>query len=165
MEIAKKSLYALAEVAKTYGDVVVVENLPRTCLGKNSAEIKELISAHSSLRVCFDTNHLLCEDAVDFIRNIGDKIVTTHISDFDFYNERHWLPGEGKLDWQAILRALKEIGYQGPWLYEIGFACPKTIYRDRDLTCEDFARNAKELFNNTAITTFSRHKEKLGMWE
>lgn len=165
MEIAKKSLYVLAEVAKTYGGVVVVENLPRTCLGKNSAEIKELISAHSSLRVCFDTNHLLCEDAVDFIRNIGDKIVTTHISDFDFYNERHWLPGEGKLDWQAILRALKEIGYQGPWLYEIGFACPKTIYRDRDLTCDDFVRNAKELFNNTSITTFSRHKEKLGMWE
>jgi len=23
----------------------------------------------------------------------------------------------------------------------------------------------KELFNNTSITTFSRHKEKLGMWE
>ena len=108
---------------------------------------------------------MLYEDAVDFIRNVGDKIVTAHVSDFDFYNERHWLPGEGKLDWQAILRALKEIGYQGPWLYEIGFACPKTIYRDRDLTCDDFVRNAKELFNNTSITTFSRHKEKLGMWE
>lgn len=162
---AKDSLYSLAEVAKNYEGIVAVECLPRTCLGKNSTEINELVSAHPALRVCFDTNHLMGEKAVDFIHNVGNKIITTHVSDFDFYNERHWLPGEGKLDWQSILKALQEIGYQGPWLYEIGFACPKTIYRDRDLTCQDFVRNAKELFNNLKPTVFSRHKEKLGMWE
>lgn len=165
MDIAKDSLCILAEVAKQSGGVIAVEDLPRSCLGKNSVEINELISVHDNLKACLDTNHLLGENIVDFIHSVGNKIITTHISDFDFYNERHWLPGEGKLDWQAILQALKEVGYQGPWLYEIGFVCPKTIYRNRDLTCQDFVRNAKEIFENREITVFSTPKPNLGMWE
>ena len=98
------------------------------------------------------------------MEKLADKIVTVHISDYDFINERHWLPGEGKLNWQAILNALKEIGYRGVWLYEIGFSCPHTILRDRDLTCDDFAKNAAELFANKNITIFASHKENLGMW-
>lgn len=165
MKCAKESLFTLAEIAKKYDAVIAVEDLPRTCLGKDSDEISELIGVHENLRICFDVNHLLSENPVDFIHKLGDKIITVHISDYDFVNERHWLPGEGKLDWQAILQAFKDIGYNGVWLYEIGFACPKTIIRNRDLTCEDFARNAHELFENKEITIFSKHKENLGMWE
>ena len=55
----------------------------------------ELISADDRLRVCFDTNHLLKESIIDFIYNVGDKIITTHVSDYARENERHWLPGEG----------------------------------------------------------------------
>ena len=156
METAKASLATLGEIAKANGAVIAVEDLPRTCLGNTAAEIAELISVHPDLRVCFDTNHLLTEDAADFIRTIGKKIITTHISDYDFINERHWLPGEGQLDWQRILQAFKDINYDGVWLYELGFACPKTLIRERDLTCGDFARNAKEIFENSKITIFSR---------
>ncbi len=165
MKCAKESLAALAEIARRNNAVIAVENLPRTCLGKDSDEIAELISADEELMVCFDTNHLLTEDPIDFIHKIGNKIITTHISDYDFINERHWLPGEGKLDWRAILNALKDIQYNGIWLYEIGFSRPKTIIRNRSLTCEDFAKNARELFENKDITVFSSHKDNLGMWE
>lgn len=145
MECAKKSLYTLAEIAKGYGSVILVEDLPRTCLGRNSDDMMELLSAHPDLRACFDTNHLLDEDIVKFIHVLGDKIVSTHISDYDFNNERHWLPGEGDISWQELIRALKDVKYQGIWLYEIDFGCPSTIRRDRDLTCKDFADNIKEL--------------------
>lgn len=165
LKCAKESLAALAEIARRNNAVIAVEDLPRTCLGKNSDEIMELISADRDLMVCFDTNHLLNENPVDFIHKLAGKIITTHISDYDFINERHWLPGEGKLDWPAILSAFKDIGYNGVWLYEIGFACPATIIRNRALTCEDFAKNAKELFENKDITVFSSQKENLGMWE
>lgn len=164
MKYAKESLAVLAEIAQRNTAVIAVEDLPRSCLGKNSDEITELISVHENLKVCFDTNHLLNENPVDFIHKIGDKIITTHISDYDFINERHWLPGEGKLDWQAILNAFKNIGYNGVWLYEIDFSCPETIIRDRDLTCDDFIKNAKELFENKNISLFSTHKDNLGMW-
>ena len=63
----------------------------------------------------------------------------------DLIDEKHWLPGEGKVDWPAIIKALSDACYQGPWLYEIGFAAPKTHPRSRDLTCEDFVRNAQAL--------------------
>jgi len=162
---AQESLMELAEAASRCGGVMAVEDLPRTCLGRNSDEILDLISADDRLRVCFDANHLLGEENPDFIRKVGSKIITTHISDYDFINERHWLPGEGKNDWPAIIEALKEVGYSGPWLYEIVLSCPKTLYRDRDLTMFDFALNAKELFDGKKPTVFSKTKENLGMWE
>ena len=52
LECAKKSLANLAEYAKGLGGIICVENLPRTCLGRNSDEMLELLSAHDELRCC-----------------------------------------------------------------------------------------------------------------
>ncbi len=152
METAKDSLRRLAEYGDSIDAVIAVENLPRTCLGNCSAEILELIGVHDSLRVCFDTNHLLNENNVDFVNNIGNKIITTHVSDYDFVDEKHWLAGEGKIDWNELYSALKNADYNGPWLYELGFRSPATLSRSRDLTCEDFGRNAREIFDGREIT-------------
>ena len=159
-----ESLDYLAELAYKEGAVIAVEDLPRSCLGNTAAEIERLISANDKLRVCFDTNHLLTESNVDFIERLGEKIVTVHISDFDFINERHWLPGEGKLDWQPIYKKLLGKGYQGPWLYEISLMPnPKTMER-RKLEFTDFSRNAMEIFENKPFTVIGKPKENLGMW-
>ena len=152
METAKRSLADLAEFTQELGAVIAVEDLPRTCLGNCASEIEELLSAHPALRVCFDTNHLLDEDPVNFIHRIGDRIITTHVSDYDFLNERHWLPGEGSLDWAGIVQALADVHYQGVWMYELGFGSTKTIERDPPLTCEDFANNAREIFQGLPLT-------------
>ena len=164
MEISKKSLSILADYASERGAVICVENLPRTCLGRDSKDILELISANDKLVVCFDTNHLLGENPIDFIKAIGDKIVTMHVSDYDFKNERHWLPGEGLLDWQSILEAIKGIGYKGAWLYEISLGAPWTITRPRDLTYGDFYKNACELFEGLPLTKISTPVENLKAW-
>ena len=164
IEQIKKYLDMLAENAYKEGCVVAVENLPRSCIARNSDELLDLMKANEKLRVCYDTNHLMGQEATEFIKAVGEKIITLHVSDYDFMNERHWLPGEGKNDWQKILKALRKVGYNGVWLYEIRFACPNTIIRDRDLNCDDFVRNAKELFENRDITIFSKQKENLGMW-
>ena len=165
MECAKNSLDILVKFAKERGAVICVEDLPRSCLGRSISDMKELLSANEDLRACFDTNHLLYDDNIELVKAIGDKIVTLHVSDFDMVNERHWLPGEGKNDWQGILSALKEVGYNGPWLYEMGFELPKTIIRERKLTPSDLVRNAHELFEGKEITIFSKPKENLGYWE
>lgn len=143
---AQESIMSLADIAQQNGAIIAVENLPRTCLGKNSDEIKALVGNHKAVKVCFDTNHLLEEDPAEFIKNVGEKIITIHVSDYDFVNERHWLPGEGKLDWNKILQSLESVKYNGVWMYELGFDCPKTIFRERKLVCEDFAENARALF-------------------
>ncbi len=157
MECSKKSLKVLAEVAAEYGAVIAVENLPRTCLGKNSEEMLELLSADRRLRSCFDTNHLLSETHESYIKAVCKYMVTTHVSDYDFIDERHLLPGEGKVDWQKLLSDLSENGYTGGWLYELGFGATTRIERERDLTPADFKTNARELLCGDAPTVIG-HK-------
>lgn len=158
---AKKSLFSLAEFANRLGVVICVEDLPRTCLGRNSAELLELVSVHPSLRICFDTNHMLSESPLDFIKNTAEKIETTHVSDYDFLNERHWLPGEGKIDWKSLYETLIGVGYKGTWLYELRFEQTPNISRPRDLTCEDFYKNANEIFSGSPITVIGTPQGEL----
>jgi len=158
MANAKAGLCRLAEKARKLGVCIAVEDLPRTCLGNCSAEMKELLSADESLRVCFDTNHLLKQPIAEFVDEIGEKIVTIHASDYSFIDERHWMPGEGDIDWQEVIRKLREVGYTGPWLYELGFKAPVSIVRPRDFCCEDFALNAKELMAGQKPTTIYTEK-------
>lgn len=141
---AAESLHTMAQAAKAVGGRIAVENLPRTCLGNCSRELSELLAADDHLGICFDTNHLLTERNTDFIRAVGKHILTTHISDYDFLNERHWLPGEGKNHWEEILSLLEEDGYAGAFLYELGLTAPETIIR-RDMTPRDIRENADAL--------------------
>ncbi|MBP5230955.1 MAG: sugar phosphate isomerase/epimerase [Clostridia bacterium] len=135
-----ESLSELSGVAAAAGVTLAVENLPRTCIGNNSEEIKFLLEAGPSLCCCFDTNHLLCEDPLSFIRNVGTRIRAMHVSDYDGIDEKHWLPYEGKTDWISLVNAMEEAGYDGPFLYEVPMKCPKTLCR-RDLVPADYVRN------------------------
>lgn len=162
---ARESLSRLADVCEKCGSVLCVEDLPRTCLGHSISDMQFLTAEDERLKICFDTNHITVEQPQDVIRALGKKIATLHVSDFDFVNERHWLPGEGKIDWSSVVDALAEINYNGVWMYEIGYKCPKTIFRDRDLTAYDFKRNADEILNRKTPTTFYAPKPNLGMWE
>ena len=149
---ARESLSELAEKVKPLGAVIAVEDLPRTCLGNCSDEIQYILDGNPRLMACLDTNHLLKESVEDFILKIGNRIITTHISDCDLSDERHWLPGEGKLNWKNIYDNLSQMGYTGGWIYELGFASPKSMPRSRALNCRDFANNANEIFFNKNIT-------------
>ncbi len=162
---AQQSFAALAEVAGECGVTLCIESMPRTCLARTAEEMLFLLSADSRLRTCYDINHIMREPSVDFIRAVGSRIITLHVSDCDEINERHWLPGEGILDWPAILKALKEVGYDGVWMYEVSPEIPKTILRERELTIADYRRNADELFAGKPVTLFSAPKPNVGMWE
>ena len=165
LECSKRSLACLAEYAKGFGGVICVEDLPRSCIGRNSDEMLELLSAHEDLRSCFDTNHLLAKEKPhEYIRKIGAKIVTLHVSDYDFADERHWLPGEGDIDWAALYEALREVGYDGVWMYELGINAPNSIVRERALTREDFVTNAHEIFDGKPLTVRGTRVDGLIDW-
>lgn len=157
IEMAKKSMSELADFADTLGAVIAVEDLPRTCIGRNSSDIKAILSANDKLRVVFDTNHLLGEPIADFIRAVGDKIITTHISDYDFKNERHWMPGEGDIDWVELISELEKVNYQGPLLYELGLTPPVTgSIERRDMTFMDIKENHTALKNKLPLTPLGK---------
>jgi sugar phosphate isomerase/epimerase len=123
------------------------------------------LSAHEELRVCFDTNHLLGESIHDFIMAVGSKIITTHVSDYDAINERHWLSGEGIIDWKQLREDLESVGYDGYWLYELGLTgSTKTVDRERPLTYSDLKDNFDQIMQGKTITNVGVGKKDLPMF-
>ena len=164
LQQAKKTLNALSLVAKKHDAMIAVEDLPRTCLGNHHSEILQLIGDNPNLGVCFDTNHLLSESGEDFLRAVKGRLVTVHISDFDYINERHWLPGEGKIDWVSMMDALDEVGYDGTFLYELSFLSTKSIFRPTPLTPAHFYQNARELHERKPVTVNYAPYPNIDFW-
>lgn len=114
-----ESIARLGKTAAACGVIVAVEDLPRTCLGNCADELLKIIGDQDSVRICFDVNHLLKESHKDFVAKAGKYIVTTHLSDYDFADECHWMPGEGDIDWKELHELLNGVGYEGRWLFEL----------------------------------------------
>lgn len=146
LHYTQESLAKLAENAAKYGATVAAENLPRTCIGNCTAEMRFLLEADERLRLCFDTNHLLGEKNADYIRALGTYFINIHVSDYDFIDERHWLPYEGKTDWIELVTLLEEAGYEGPFLYEVPRHIPSGLNR-RNLTYADYRVNYEACVN------------------
>lgn len=136
MKCAINSIGLLSLEARKIGAVLCIEDLPRTCLGRNSEEILRLIADYPEVMVCFDTNHLLTEDQSVFIERVGSRIATIHISDYDRTDERHWLPGEGVIDWSAFYRGMLSTGYRGVWMHE--------VRKGEKATCENIVKACNE---------------------
>ncbi|MBQ6688151.1 MAG: phosphodiester glycosidase family protein [Bacteroidales bacterium] len=113
------SIGELAPVAKEIGAVLCVENLPRTCLGQNGEEMMKLIEGYDEVGLCFDTNHLLYQSHEDYLKAVAKgKIRTVHLSDYDFADERHLIPGKGLINNKALWAGIKENGYDGIMMFE-----------------------------------------------
>ena len=127
------SIGEIAPVAKEIGAVLCIENLPRTCLGKNSEEMMYLIEGYDEVGLCFDINHLLYQSHEDYLKGISKgKIKTVHISDYDFADERHLLPGVGKIDWAPLWKGIRNNGYDGIMMFEC-YGEPAELAHARDI--------------------------------
>lgn len=120
LENAIASIRTLGEAGAACGVRIAVEDLPRTCLGNCADELLLLIDNGKSGGICFDVNHLLKESHADFIAKTAPYLITTHLSDYDRQDERHWFPGEGCIDWKECYTLLQESGYEGRYLFELG---------------------------------------------
>jgi sugar phosphate isomerase/epimerase len=47
------------------------------------------------------------------IRKLANRIFSVHLSDNDGVTEWHWAPGQGKIDWLPIFKALEIVKYNG----------------------------------------------------
>jgi D-psicose/D-tagatose/L-ribulose 3-epimerase len=66
--------------------------------------------------ICLDTYHMHQEerDPLEAIRQVGDRLFDFHVADS---NRRP--PGDGCIDWTAVLATLHEIGYKGHLTAEV----------------------------------------------
>lgn len=140
---SKEAIIQLKAECDKAGMLLAVENLPRTCLCNRADEMIELIR-DTGAGIVFDTNHSLIQENVSFLSDLVDSgipIYSLHISDYDFVDERHRLPGDGLNNWTGIIAQLKRGGYNGPLMYEVP-AQPK----ERDIiTIEQLSENMRAL--------------------
>ncbi len=68
-----------------------------------------------ALGMNLDPSHLfpLGELSHAVVYQLGSRIFHCHFSDNDGLTNVHWRPGKGKIDWEALMRALKEVGFDG----------------------------------------------------
>ena len=68
-----------------------------------------------NLGMNFDPSHLFPQGDMPqvTIYQLADRIGHTHFSDNDTLTNVHWRPGKGKIDWYAVMKALKDVGYDG----------------------------------------------------
>ena len=73
--------------------------------------------------ICFDFGHahLAHCDIPAAIRRVGRRLRVTHVHDNDGSGDMHRPVGEGTIDWQSAVRALKEIGYDEELSLELYF--------------------------------------------
>lgn len=135
----KKSLVALRTGTKAE---ICLENLPRSCYPNTADETIETVDSVKGISVCCDINHFLLEKAEDAVLKLGNRIKTLHVSDCDYVDERHTMPGLGRIDWMKVIGALEKIGYKGVFNYEVIMERPGWKF----FNYSDIKNNYEQLF-------------------
>lgn len=111
-----KNVRKCCEMAKEAGLPVMIEPHPYRYV--NSAQSMLRLIEHvgmDNLGMNFDPSHMFPSGDMPqvSIHQLGKKIGHTHFSDNDTFTNVHWRPGKGKIDWYAVMKALKSVGYTG----------------------------------------------------
>ncbi|MEA4862366.1 MAG: sugar phosphate isomerase/epimerase family protein [Victivallaceae bacterium] len=118
-----RSLADITPALTARGQFVALEWLPRSCIGNSFEELDAVMKLAQSQRVgiCLDLNHLMSghRELPEMIVAFGDRLLEVHVSDYDGVDEKHWMPGEGVIDWPAVIGALRRIGFDGAFNYEL----------------------------------------------
>ena len=84
--------------------------------------------------ICLDTGHLnltRTSSQRDFIIKAGKRLKALHIADNDTTADQHRAPfSGGNVDFSEVIEALREVGYDGMFNYEIGGdsgSCPVPV--------------------------------------
>lgn len=117
---ARDYIERLGQEARQRNITLAIENLPRTCIGNTADDLLFVTQNGTMAKMCFDVNHLLIESHKDFYTQVAEHVVTTHISDYDRSDEKHWLPGDGCIDWQELAALFETHNYEGRLIFEFG---------------------------------------------
>ncbi|MBN1583252.1 MAG: sugar phosphate isomerase/epimerase [Anaerolineae bacterium] len=111
----------LGDLAGERGLRIGLENLVR-CFG-SPYELLDLISEidHPAIGITFDTSHanVVGLDLPATVCEFAPYLIATHISDNDGSGDQHRTPGNAKIDWLAVMKAFRQVGYDGLFNLEI----------------------------------------------
>ena len=115
-----ESVAEIAEYAKQRGMKLEIETSGGYCDVK---AIKEIISPfpRDQVGILVDIGHCWRargRDPIWAIREAGKSLFGVHVHDNHQGEDEHLVPGEGTIDWPMVVRALKDVGYEGVFMLE-----------------------------------------------
>jgi sugar phosphate isomerase/epimerase len=118
------TLKDVVERAEGIGCELVIENIEDKDPKARVLLAQSFNSA--AVRVSIDTGHAHYAHGstgappVDYyVEAAGEDLAHVHIQDADGYSDRHWLPGEGTVNWTAVFRALGRLSTKPRLLIEV----------------------------------------------
>lgn len=94
------------------------ENRERPLLRTVAEAVEVMNQMPASVYSAIDMNHIANPEKL--IRAMGSRLRSVHIADGNGREENHYCPcsGLGSNNWTEILKALHDVGYNGPFLFE-----------------------------------------------
>ena len=124
IERVHRTLDPVVARAEDQGVVLVIENIE----DKDPNDRVELAYSFDSeaVRVSIDTGHAHYAHGstgappVDYyVEAAGDMLAHIHVQDADGFADRHWLPGEGTVNWRAVFRAVGRLSVKPRLIIEV----------------------------------------------
>lgn len=151
MEYEKASISRFVEKANACKSGFAIENIPVFPDVPKwrffTSDYEDLCELHDYFKsdytsVCWDFGHanLMGNNDEKTLSCVGDRIKCTHIHDNDGNLDHHYLPFQGKIEWEKVIPALKKTGYNGALTLELDYKkvpCLESFFR-HSLECLEY---------------------------
>ena len=116
VEETVRRLAPFNDFAREHGVVLCVENM-FTTTGEQLRQIVEALDCCA----CWDVGHanLGKHEQYANMAALGSRLRVLHLHDNYGTKDDHSLPFLGTVDWPSVMRALRDIGYEGTFNYEV----------------------------------------------
>lgn len=125
-ETGYRRFLELAEHAAKIGVKIALENLE---IPEHLACLFERLGRMDNIGFCWDTGHNLCyTPEIDMMELYGDRLICLHINDnngistprvITWHDDSHFLPFDGKVDWEGVALRLNKTGWDGILTQEV----------------------------------------------
>ena len=115
-----KSLDQLRPIAEKHGVRIAVENL-RYPVSETIHLFDAIFDRYPAdyLGWCYDSGHAhFVSKDLTLLERYRDRVIATHLHDNYGARDDHLLPGDGNMDWNAVVQNIAASGYELPLNYE-----------------------------------------------
>jgi sugar phosphate isomerase/epimerase len=117
-----ESLNEVGRRCRELGIMCVLENkLPHLLFG-NTSDILWILDGINTAEVgiCLDTGHaFLGGDMHNLVLKLASHLRMIHAHDNSGADDNHWPPGDGKIDWEKLMRDLIDVRFRGAFILEM----------------------------------------------
>lgn len=129
------SIRRLVDAAETNSVTLAIENT------RSPQHIDTLLQeiGSPSLGLCYDSSHdfLYSPEPISLLQTWTSRLQALHLSDTDGKLDRHWLPGDGSVNFEGLRPYLAQAADDVPLMLEV-------VARDTAESCEKFLLRARE---------------------